>query len=172
MRPQLPDYGTFTHWPDKGHARIHPDDVAIVNRLIPSDRVFRRRRFDGVFYEYHYGREFRFRLRPSMWLPLRYEGFDVGDRVEVSGLGMVRQAMIARIVEMRFSQRDQQIQYTLQWSDAIQPRSYVAEEMRLLTQKVKLRQGTMGHPAPQWQRADDESLLDCQEDIFDEPEST
>lgn len=168
MRPHLPDYGTFTHWPDKGHARIHPDDIAIVNRLIPSDRVFRRRRFDGVFYEYHYGKSVRFRLRPSMWVPLKYEGFDVGDQVEVLGLGMVRKAMIARIVEMRFNQREQQIQYTLQWADAVQPRPYSADDMRLLTRKVSLRPGTMGHPVPQWHRRDDEPGLECDSDLSDD----
>lgn len=139
MRPQLPDYGTFRRWPGEGHERVHPDDVAVVTRVIPSERVFRRTSFDGVFYRYEYGDSIRFRLRPSMWLPLTWEGLDVGDQVEVAGLGMVRDLFVARIVEMRFVKERQRIEYTLDQAGVIQPRPYVAHELKNLDARPKLR---------------------------------
>lgn len=139
MRPQLPDYGTFTHWPDQGRTLIHPDDIILATNVIPSSRVFRRFRFDGVFYHYHYGDDVTFRIRPCMWLKLDFEGFDVGDQVEVSGLGMIREPFIARIVEMRFDKRNRRIEYTLDQAGKLQPRAYLAEELIQLTNKSRLR---------------------------------
>lgn len=159
MRPQLPDYGVFTHWPGDGHQRIHPEDISQVVRLIPSARVFRREHFDDVFYHYTYG-AIHFRIRPSMWLPVRYEGFDIGDQVEVSGLAMARQGMIGRIVEACFNRETMQIEYTILNADVIQPRVYHADELKQLTNKIQLRQGDMGHPPPQWDRRESDPGID------------
>ena len=139
MRPQLPDYGTFTHWPDGGRALIHPDDMLIATEVVPSSRVLKRSRFDGIFYHFHYGPDLFFRIRPCMWLKLDWEGFDVGDQVEVSGLGMVREPFIARITEMRFAKRSRRIEYSLDQAGKFQPRTYLADELIQLTNKARLR---------------------------------
>jgi len=144
VRPKLPDYGTFTHWPEDGHARLHPDDIAIINRVIPSSRVFRRSRFDGVFYQFEYGKSLQFRLRPCMWLALDWEGIDVGDQVEVIGLGMTRDLFVARVVEMRFNRRNRQIEYTLSQAGQVHPRLYLANELRNLDNQPKLRKPQAG----------------------------
>lgn len=119
---------------------FHPDDMGIATEMIPSDRVFRRIRFDDVFYHYQYGPDVLFRVRPCMWLKLDWEGIDVGDQVEVSGLGMVRQPMVARVSEMRFKKRSRTIEYTLDNAGVIQPRTYQVHELIQLTEKHKLRQ--------------------------------
>jgi hypothetical protein len=139
VRPQLPDYGMFTHWPGEGHQHVHPEDIAVVSRVVPSGRVFRRFHFDGVFYHYQYGSQIAFRLRPSMWVPLRWEGIDVGDQVEVTGLAMARDLFVARVVEMRFSKKSQRIEYTLDQAGVIQPRRYTAEQLRNLDARPQLR---------------------------------
>ena len=46
-----------------GDKDCHPEDVVIARRCFPSERVFRRDLFDGVYYHFTYGRT-RFRLRP------------------------------------------------------------------------------------------------------------
>jgi hypothetical protein len=139
VRPQLPDYGTFTHWPEGGRTLIHPDDMSVAVDVIPSTRVFRRNRFDGIFYHYQYGDNLRFRLRPCMWLKLDPEGFDIGDQVEVSGLGLIREPFVARIVEMRFMKRTRRIEYTLDQSGKVHPRRYLSDELIQLSRKTKLR---------------------------------
>ena len=46
------------------YARPMNGGLALVRRLIPSPRVFRRERFDGLHYHLRYGR-WQIRLRPS-----------------------------------------------------------------------------------------------------------
>jgi hypothetical protein len=139
VRPKLPDYGTFTHWPDGGRALIHPDDMSVATRVVPSSRVFRRHKFDDVFYHYQYGPRLRFRIRPCMWLKLDWEGIDVGDQVEVRGLGMAREPFVARVIEMRFAKRTRRIQYTLNQAGTVRPRVYLADELVQLSTKTSLR---------------------------------
>ena len=88
--PPLPDYGCIPRWPQDGQGFIHPDDVPVATRCFPSERVFRRDRFDGVYYHYSYG-SLRFRLRPSMWLKVISDGIDIGDRVETVGASLERE---------------------------------------------------------------------------------
>lgn len=138
IRPQLPDYGAYLRWPGSGHHWIHHDDVARVRGLIPSTRVFRREAFDGTFYRLRYGDQV-IRLRPSLWLPVPYEGFDVGQPIETVGVGMVRDLFVARIVEMRFDRRQQQIRYHLQRGGQVLPETYAAEHLRSLEDRPALR---------------------------------
>ncbi len=149
MRPDLPDFGCFPRWPAEGSAWIHPDDRAIVLRLIPSDRIFRRERFDGVFYHYRYG-EIRFRLKPCMWLTLSGEGVDVGDLIEIVGFGMERELFVATVVDAIYAAEEGRCVYRLSRAGVIDERLYGCEEFRVLTDKTKLRQGQTVHPTPQW----------------------
>ena len=55
LSPPLPDYGCIARWPEDGQGFIHPDDVAVTNKLIPSERVLRRDHFDGSYYHVRYG---------------------------------------------------------------------------------------------------------------------
>lgn len=137
MRVQLPDYGTFLHWPEPGIGWIHPDDTALVNQIVPSRRVFRRERFDGAFYHLRYGST-HVRIRPVMWLPLDNEGLDVGDQVEVSGVGLSREPYIGEIIEMEYFRRDREIRYQVRRVDMKQDRSYVAAHLKSLAGKLEL----------------------------------
>ncbi|MEL7336902.1 MAG: hypothetical protein AAFN70_11940, partial [Planctomycetota bacterium] len=112
MLPRLPDIGVFQRLPASGTAWIHPDDVALVTRLIPSDRVFRRIRWDGVFYHYQFAGA-RFRLRPVMWLPLADDGLRIGDAVETLRLNTRRESFIARISDRRYNGAERRIEYRL-----------------------------------------------------------
>lgn len=152
VRPVLPDYGVFLHWPESGHAWIHPDDVAIVSQVIPSDRVYRRSRYDGVFYHYDHGTKLRFRTRPAMWLPLPCEGLDVGDLIEIRSLGLARETGIARIQQMRYCRRRRIIQYHISSADGRISRIMPASYLRPLAAKYQLRSGDMGHTPARWQR--------------------
>ncbi len=131
LSPQLPDYGIYAYWPEAGHGWIHPDDIAIATRLIPSNRVFRRERYDGLYYHLVYGVR-RLRVRPTMWLKIRHDGMEMGDRVEVLSEGLQREGQVARISKMRYNQRSGRIEYTLRRVDRDLPRIYFADQLRLL----------------------------------------
>ncbi|MCA9135215.1 MAG: hypothetical protein KDB00_00615 [Planctomycetales bacterium] len=147
--PQFPDYGCFLRWPQNGQGFIHPDDVAIVTRLIPSPRVLKRLAFDGVYYHYVYGK-LRFRLRPAMWLSVRTEGIDIGDQIETTGLGLERERFVATVWGMYYVQRKGCILYRLRRGDQVVPRLYAADQMRLLTDKTTIRPPTTRYRAPRW----------------------
>jgi hypothetical protein len=150
VRPVLPDYGVFLHWPETGHAWIHPDDVAVVSGVVPSDRVYRRYRFDGLFYHFDYGCQLRFRARPVMWMPLAGEGFDIDDLIEIRSLGFAREAGIARIQQVRFCRKRQIIEYHVASADGRLSGVLPAACLRQLGQKNPLRSGEMGHTPPRW----------------------
>ncbi|QDT10616.1 hypothetical protein [Stieleria marina] len=146
---QFPQYGCFPRWPEDGQGFIHPDDVASAVRCIPSERVFRRDAFDGVYYHYRYG-SVRFRLRPCLWLKVDAEGIDVGDRIETTGMGLQRELFVATVWGMHFVRRKGCILYRLRKGDSLIPSLYARHQLRLLTDKGTVRAGGVEHPTPQW----------------------
>ncbi|WP_442512089.1 hypothetical protein SH528x_001239 [Novipirellula sp. SH528] len=147
LEPSAPVYGCFPRWPENGQNFIHPNDVAIVTRRIPSERVFRRDRFDGTYYHYQYG-SVRFRLRPCMWLAVQSDGIDIGDSVETVGVGMERELFVAEVYGMYFVRRKGCILYRLRRGETTIPNLYHSQSMRLLTDKTHLRPGEINHPMP------------------------
>jgi hypothetical protein len=147
--PQLPDYGCIVRWPQDGQSFIHPDDVPVATRCFPSERVLRRERFDGVYYHYRYG-SLRFRLRPVMWLKVTTDGIDVGDQVETTGLGLERELFVARVWGMYYVRQKGRILYRLKRNGSKVPGLYLANQLRLITDKTQLRPGDMDHPQPKW----------------------
>lgn len=147
--PQLPDYGCFLRWPENGQGFIHPDDVPIVTRMIPSPRVLKRLSFDGTYYHYSYG-QLRFRLRPAMWLPVRSEGIEIGDQVETKGVGLEREQFVATVWGMYYVQRKGCILYRLRRVDQVVPKLFAGEHLRCLTEKTSLKPSTSRYrqPAP------------------------
>jgi len=132
-----PDFGVFLTWPESGENAFHPEDLKLAREWIPSDRVLYRLHFDGIYYHLYYGEQ-SIRVKPSMWLPVADEGFRVGDRVEVPSQLMKNDPMVAKIIEMRFAQAQSVIKYTLLNHEMPTPRSYLAEELTLLSQRHDL----------------------------------
>lgn len=150
VAPVLPDYGTFPRTPADGVDWIHPEDVAIVDGLIPGPRVFCRYRFEDPYYSFRYG-EIQFRLRPCLWLPVAGEGIDIGDQVETIGVGMQQELFISEVIDMHFSEHDRRIRYRLARTPS-SDRFYYREQLRLLTDKTHLRPSDTVYPQPSWDR--------------------
>lgn len=147
--PELPDWGAYLQWPEAGTQWIHPDDVDLVQRLIPSNRVFLRSGFDGMYYLLSYG-EFKLRVKPTLWTKLEDDGFRIGDMVEVDGVDHERESMIATIGEKRFNVETHTIGYTLIHRELPIDRIYLAAELKSLMHRVELRQsdGNIVRPIP------------------------
>lgn len=139
LSPNMPDYGVYLVWPCEGNQWIHVDDVAIVEHLIPSNRVFRRSLFDGEYYHLNYGDQ-RLRVRPTMWLQVPDEGLWIGDQIEIIANFYENEPCIGKIVEMRLDQNLNRILYSIESREQILPRNYLVEELKQLHQHVQLRE--------------------------------
>jgi hypothetical protein len=145
MRPELPDYGVYLQWPNEGSGWIHPEDVAIVESLIPSDRVFLRESFDGTYYHLRYGDK-RFRVLPSMWNVVRGEDFHIGDHVEIRSRNDQNMPGVGVISEMRFAQETQRIHYTVVQREFPLPTHFLSEDLINLTSHERLSEPRTEHP--------------------------
>lgn len=109
-------YGVFLWWPHEGTDWIHPEDVELVEKLIPSNRIFLCQRLNAEFSRYVHG-EITVRLRPAMWLEIEIDGYLIGDRVEIRSQMGKRMPAIATIHDMRFNRHQGQIEYYLTVKD-------------------------------------------------------
>ncbi len=123
-----PAYGVYRWWPEDGEKWIHPFDIGIVRQLIPGTRVFRREDVDSQWSLVSYG-NLRFRVKPTIWFEVVYEGFDVGDFVEIKSRMGKAEPFIGRIKEMVWNQRYTRIEYFLYRDRQTQVRAYLAEDL-------------------------------------------
>jgi len=135
--PQLPDYGCLLRWPHGGDV-IHPDDVFAASYCFRTVSVFRRDAFDGTHYHCVYG-DLRFRMKPCLWLPIRFEGISIGDLVETTGVGMTREIFVGTVETMEYAVEKSHISYKLKRGDMTYHEQYVVSDLRLLDEKVELR---------------------------------
>jgi len=145
MRPELPDYGVYLQWPQEEVTWIHPDDVKIVESLIPSDRVFCRESFDGTYYHLRYG-DILIRVLPSMWHTLPGESFHIGDQVEIQSRNDQNLPGVGIISEIRYAQEQQRIQYTVLQREFPLPTHFLAEDLVNLTSHQELDDPRTVHP--------------------------
>ena len=125
-----PSYGIYRWWPEDGENWVHPFDIGIVRQLIPGNRVFRREDLDHEFLLVSYG-DIRFRVKSTIWFEVAYEGFDVGDHVEIKSRMGKAEPFIGRIKEMIWNQRYARVDYYLFRSEAIQVKAYHADDLSL-----------------------------------------
>ena len=126
-----PRYGVFLTWPIDGNDWIHPEDVERANQMIPSNRVFRREDLDSEFSILTYGNQ-TIRVRPSMWLEIEHDGYEMGDTVEIKSDFGRQKPMIARIAEVYWNKREQRIEYVLKQEGRIIESRLTANDFRMV----------------------------------------
>ncbi len=124
-----PKYGCFPWWPQDGNDWLHPDDVALARTIIPSQRVFRRDGGGGGYLLLRYG-DIRLRVRPTLWLEIDHEGFEVGDWVEVLSRGMRNEPRTGVIREMRWDEHERAVRYQISENDVPIPDRYARDDLQ------------------------------------------
>lgn len=124
-----PKYGCYPWWPEDGDDWLHPEDVATARQMIPSDRVFRRDGRSGDYLLMHYG-DVTLRVRRTLWLEVRPEGFEIGDWVEVLSRGMKNTPRTGTICEMFWDQGEQTIRYQILENDQPIESLYTRADLR------------------------------------------
>jgi hypothetical protein len=148
--PILPDFGIYHVWPERGVDAFHPEDRDKIDGWIPSDLVFERFEWDGKYYHVRYADRVTLRIEPILWLEIPDEGLRLGDQVEVLSNHMQNDPMVAQIVEMRFSQIQNAIEYTLENSEMRIEKQYLAHLLVRLTQRENLRPRDTPAPKPKF----------------------
>jgi hypothetical protein len=121
-------YGVYRWWPEDGEDWVHPFDIGIVRQLVPGLRVFRREDLDDQYLLVSYG-NIRFRVKSTIWFEVDFEGFNVGDYVEIRSRMGKAEPFIGRVKEMIWNQRKGRIEYYVYRSRQIQVRAYHAADL-------------------------------------------
>lgn len=128
-------HGVFLWWSDQTPSWVHPDDVEIVDRLVPGNRVFRREDCPNFadrelgYSRMRYG-DIEFRALPLIWREVTHEGFELHDRVEIkSGFGK-RRSRIATIRDIIWNRHYQKIEYYMSVNGQPVSRAFSVEEFQ------------------------------------------
>lgn len=124
-----PRYGYYPWWPEDGNDWLHPEDVELARRLIPSTRIFRRDGERGQFVVLHYG-DLCLRVRRTLWQEVDSEGFELGDWVEVLSRGYRNTPRTGTIREMLWDGPSRGIRYQVLENDQPIAKLYSAEDLR------------------------------------------
>jgi len=124
-----PTYRVYPWWPADGDAWVHPDDVRLARRLIPSTRVFRRVGREGAYLVLSYGKH-RLRVKPTLRKAVPGDGLDVGDRVEVCSHNGRNRPLVGTIGDMRWNARYGVIQYRVRSRNMTLARRYTIDDLR------------------------------------------
>lgn len=127
-----PKYGYYPWWPQDGDDWVHPEDVAPARRTIPGPRVFRRDGQQNELVVLHYG-ALRLRVKRTLWREVAFEGFDVGDWVEVLSRGQANTFRTGVIRDMHWDDHAQAIRYFLEEGGTPIPNAYAANDLRRVT---------------------------------------
>lgn len=126
-----PKYGYFPWWPEDGDDWVHPEDVDVARSHIPSTRVWRRDGREDDFVVLTYG-QLAMRVRRTLWREVKWEGFGIGDLVEVRTWGMQNEHRTGTIRDMLWDEHAGQINYQLQVLDeeVENPVNYTAADLK------------------------------------------
>ncbi len=123
-----PVYGCFPRWPEEGTSWIHPEDVDLAGRLIPSFRIFRRDWRGEEYSRLTYGAQI-IRVKPTMWQMVEPGKFGVGDEVEIRSQMGKRLPGLAVIREAFWNKHAGLVQYELKQRDLILPQLFEDQDL-------------------------------------------
>jgi hypothetical protein len=147
-----PKYGFYPWWPEDGDDWIHPQDVELARSTIPSPRVFRRDGQCGQYAVIHYG-EMRLRVKHTLWQEVPWEGFEVGNWVEVLTRGQLNTPRTGVIRDMHWEPRARAMRYYIDEHGQPIPKAYAAEDLRHI-EPTTLRAEVIIQPGESVERTD------------------
>lgn len=128
LKPE-PKYGFYPWWPEDGDDWIHPRDVSLARSNIPGPKIFKRDGQRGEYVIISYG-VLRLRVKRTLWREAPWEGFDMGDWVEVMSRGAVNTWRTGTIREMHWDVRWNRIRYYIDENGQPIPKAYSREDLR------------------------------------------
>ncbi|QDU57845.1 DUF6960 family protein [Aeoliella mucimassa] len=126
-----PKYGYYPWWPENGNDWVHPEDVELARRVIPSPRIWRRDGMQGECVVLTYGK-LTLRVHRTLWRELDWEGYNLGDMVEIRTRGMQNEHRTGIIREMHWDDHSGVIRYQVTEADETldNPVNYTAADLK------------------------------------------
>jgi len=129
MNSKEPRYGYYPWWPQDGDEWLDPADIEIARRSIPSMRIFRREETLPPYITLFYG-DLRIRAMRTLWNEVEWEGYNLGDWVEVLSRGQLNTPRTGTIREMLWDDRHRGIRYQIFENDQPIPKLYSKDDLR------------------------------------------
>lgn len=124
-----PKYGYYPWWPQDGNDWVHPEDIELARKMIPSQRVFRREGSSEALVVLRYG-DVRLRVRRTLWEEVEPEGFEIGDVVEVRSRGMKNEPRTGVIAEMLWDEQEVGLRYQIMDRDHVVETLYASDDLK------------------------------------------
>lgn len=124
-----PKYGYYPWWPEDGNDWVHPEDVELAREMIPSSRIFCRDGEQGPFVVLHYG-DVLLRVKRTLWQEVAWEGYNIGDWVEVLSRGHRNTPRTAVIKEIVWDAHARAVRYQVAENNQPVPNFYAADDLR------------------------------------------
>lgn len=143
-----PKYGYYPHWPQDGDDWLHPEDVALARRLLPSHRIWRRGSDRGEFHTLRYG-DLVLRVRSALWQEVPQPEFEIGDWVEVRTRMMKNEPHTGQVTEMEWDERQRSVVYHIQENDKPIPTRYTIDDLAPVAPTTNFHHSTLPADTPE-----------------------
>ncbi|MEN1678716.1 MAG: hypothetical protein AAGJ46_03935 [Planctomycetota bacterium] len=139
-----PRYGHYPWWPEDGDGWLHPEDVELARRTLPSPRIWRTdgrilTKLDdaagGPFIVLHYGAD-RLRVRPRLWQEVPRPQFEIDDLVEVLPHGMQNDPVTGRVREVLWDDTKHRVIYQLDVADRLVETRYTKDDLKPVDETI------------------------------------
>lgn len=131
MQPN-PRYGYFPWWPQDGDDWIHPEDIEVARRVLPSWRIWRREVTRSRYDLLTYG-NLHIRILPALWVEVIGEGIEVGDWVEVKSRLQQNTYRVAKVREVLWDEHASAVRYQVDVTQLQLPNSFARQDLRRLS---------------------------------------
>ena len=118
-----PKFGVYLWWPEEGTSWVHPEDVGLATSMIQGPRIFKRTDLDEDYSKLEYG-ETQIRVRPTLWLEVDADGYELGDFVEVKSRMGQDEPLVAEISDIFWNHHTRIIEYYLSSAKKSLPNPY------------------------------------------------
>lgn len=127
-------WGWFPWCPQPLPEIVHPFDVGLAERLIPGPRILTVNpcHSDPEYQLISYG-HLSFRMMPILWREVSFEGYCLGDLVEISKLYSKSEAALATIEEISWDNDVESIVYHLSRRGRLCPEKFSRHQFNLVT---------------------------------------
>lgn len=146
-----PRYGYYPNWPEDGDQWLHPEDVELARRVLPSRKIWRRAAEQGNFHGFHEIRhgDQRLRVKSVLWQEVAPPHFRIGDWIEVRTRLHTNEAHTGRVVDLEWDDYRKQIVYHIEENDQPIVNVYTADDLKPVAKPTDYQHSVLPADTPE-----------------------